>query len=451
MEREFRQVVEQAGLDGGRLLLGISGGVDSVVLLDLLTVLAPVFNLQLRVFHLDHCMRAESHADAAFVEELCSRLDIPCHVARVDVPKLAEERGVSLETTGRDVRRGKMEQLAAEQGCRRIVLGHHRDDQAETFLQRLLRGSGLSGLQAMRADDGLYWRPLLDFSRARIDAYARQRQLVWVEDRSNADPQFLRNRLRHQLLPHLTEYNPRIVERLASLSRQLQREEDYWQRLLNEHWPRLEQEEQDGLRLDCAYLRGCHPALQLRLLREALRRLRGELAGIEAVHLEALRELLDAAAPQGELNLPGCWAARRYDSLWLRDAPPCIEPFQRTLVPGVPLSLPDGRHLLAEYTAFARGESLYQTEFDAGALGGELEIRSLQPGDRFVPSGMEGQRKIKDFLIDLKLEKEARQKLPLLVCDGEILWLVGLRRSNRARVMEGSREILSVRLFEGDV
>lgn len=450
MERAFRQSVARSGLSKERLLLGVSGGIDSVVLLDLLVAVAAQFDLQLHVLHLDHQIRSASGVDAEFVHQLCCRLHLPCQIESVNVPQVAVDRHLSLEMAGREIRREKMRTLAARQQCRRVVLGHHRDDQAETFLQRLLRGSGLSGLQAMREDDGFFWRPLLSFSRSQIEDHAQKRQLEWVEDDSNLDPRYLRNRLRHQVLPQLTDINPRISERLAGLCQQLQSEEDFWQTQIAEYWPHLLVDDRDGLRLDVAALNCCHPALRLRLLREGLRLLRGDLSGIDAVHLEALHGLLGTVTPQAELDLPGCWAGRRYASLWLRRKRPDLAPFSFRLEPGVPLELPDGQFLLAEKISgnIAR-EDARHVLFDAGALQGELRVRTFLAGDRFVPSGMQDQRKIKDFFIDQKLEKEARNSLPILLAGDQVLWLVGLRRSGRAEVTSESREILSVRLLDG--
>ncbi len=354
---------------------------------------------------------------------------------------------MSLETAGREARREALLRHAAEQGCTRIVLAHHRDDQAETFLQRLLRGSGKSGLQGMTVLDGLWWRPLLDFSRQQILKYAAQRQLDWVEDASNADTGFLRNRIRHRLLPELRDYNPRITERLSALSRQFQLEEDFWRQQMALIWPELLLSDKDGLRLNRQRLLECHSALQMRLLREGLRLMRGDLQGIESVHLEAVLELLLAERTQAELDLPECWVARRYDQLWFRESAPHIEEFDLALEIGQPLLLPDGRTLLAELQARPEVPGRELVLFDAARVSFPLRVRSPLPGDRFRPSGMEGRRKLKDFLIDIKLEKEQRFSLPVLLGEDEILWLVGLRHSAVAQVGEDCREILAVRLF----
>ncbi|MCF6178959.1 MAG: tRNA lysidine(34) synthetase TilS [Geopsychrobacter sp.] len=448
LERTFRKIVQEAQLDPAHpLLLAVSGGVDSVVLLDLFSRL-PGTVPPLRVWHLDHQIRSESAADALFVAELCRKQGIACRLEKVNVPAIAKQRRLSLETAARDMRRELLLSEAHAGGCRHIVLAHHRDDQAETFLQRMLRGTGKTGLCGMRTRDGLWWRPLLTFSRQDILDYAAQCELTWVEDVSNESTVYLRNRIRHQLLPELTAYNPRIKERLAALSHQFQQEEDFWQEQIDLFWPKVLISESDGLRLGRAALLKCHPALRARLLRSALERVRGDLRGIESVHLESLQGLIGGARPQASIDLPACWVARRYESVWFRRSAPQSVPFSLELALGKTLILPDGRGLRAELTDRVCGEVSSLVEFDAQDLVFPLAARSVQPGDRFTPSGMRGQRKLKDFMIDSKLEREERSLLPLLLFRDEILWLVGVRRSALRPATNKSNKILVIRLLD---
>ncbi len=449
MEKKFRSIVRKAELAAGEpILLAVSGGIDSVVLLELFSRIAESFALELHVLHLDHQIRPESGKDAEFVKNLCADKAVPCYIEKADVPALSQERRVSLETAGRDVRREVLLARAKDSGCTKIVLAHHQDDQAETFMMRLLRGSGQSGLRGMGMHTGIWWRPLLDFSRQQIESYASENKLSWVEDASNSDTRFLRNRIRHKLLPELREYNPQINFRLTSLSQQFQLEEDYWQRQVLQIWPQVILSDADGLRLDRVEILNVHPALQMRLLREALRRVRGDLRSIETVHLEAMLGLLNSDRSQAELDLPDCWVARRYGQLWLRPDSPEIKVIDLPVEVGVPQLLPDGRFLLAEIGGAGDDAGPDREVFDMGRLEFPLRVRSFQPGDRFRPFGMNNSRKLKDFLIDLKLEKEERLSLPLLLNKDEILWLVGLRRSALEPVVANTQETLIVRLIE---
>lgn len=430
MQSLFKHILlERIGVEpGDGILVALSGGGDSMVLLDLLLRVGDSLKLDVKAAHLDHGIRAESPEDAAFVQDFCRRRGVFLRVGRRDVPALAVDRRQGLEETARDERRAFLRETACLEGCRFIALGHHRNDQAETFLHRLLRGSGLSGLAGMRLHSDPFIRPLLPFARSDILAYLAARYLPHVEDSSNADPAYTRNRLRHELLPRLRDFNPRIEEHLARLSRRIALEEDYWDGQVDTCLESLCKENGDGMWLSRPELAKLHPALRARVLRGALKRLRGHLGGIGATHLASLESLLDNPRPEAEAHLPGAWAARRYERLWLRTVPP---PKPRPFAVDVPgpgeYDLPGGGRLQVSLEDRSFGEDRWTVEFDAGQVAFPLVVRSFAPGDRFYPCGGPGRRKLKDFFIDVKLDRETRRSLPLVVAD-EILWLPGVRR-----------------------
>ncbi len=431
-----------------RLLIAVSGGVDSVVLLHLLCSLAESLNLSLQVAHLDHQIRLESVADGDFVRDLCRQRGIPCHIEVCDVPTMAEQEKVSLEMAGRKARREFLQRIAGKINAEQIVLAHHRNDQVETFMLRLLRGSGQSGLAAMRVHQGIWWRPLLYYSREQIFDYARQHKLRWVEDSSNSDPVYLRNRLRNQIIPQLVEINPNFNNKIAGLTQQFQLEEDYWQQQVEQKFADLVISHNDGLRLSRPVLLAQHPALRMRLLREALCQVRGDLQKIAAVHLQAIENMLVGRRSQAQLDLPDCWVARRYEILWFRKVAPTVaDPFDLLLpVPGE-LELPDGRVLCVTLQDEQEGESPDVTEYSFAELPLPLRVRNWQDGDRFEPSDMVGRKRLKHFFADTKVELETRLNTPLLVSGGEILWVVGMRRSCHAVAEHDRGTILRVELL----
>ncbi len=449
MKNLQQQVLSQLPGAAEHIVVGVSGGVDSVVLLHLLKELQPVHAVQLSVVHVDHGIRRESGQDAAFVAELCQRWSIPCHIVKRDVPALATTQHLSLETAGRNVRRAVLEGFASDHGAQLIALAHHRDDQAETFLFRLLRGSGSSGLCAMQALRGKWWRPLLECSREQIVAYAREYELAWVEDCSNLDLSYSRNRIRHRLIPLLAELNPRYGDSLNGLVGQLQEEEDYWQQQTEAGYCQAAEPGDDGLKLARKVLCAMHPALQKRVLRRALQQVRGSLHGIDRQHLYALAALLNGTQSQAQLDLPGCWAARRYEILWLRPLAPKPYPvYNHTItVPGEQV-LPDGRILRAFYCPTAVAESRTRVFFAADLLEFPLRVRSWCHGDRFQPFGMTGSKKLKRFFADQRMTAEERGRVPI-VCDQErILWIAGERRSRHALISEEVTKIVCLELAE---
>jgi tRNA(Ile)-lysidine synthase len=413
---------------GDRVLVAVSGGADSVALLHLLHALAPTFPLTVLAAHLDHGMRPESPKDAEFVRRLCAGLDVVLFEGSVDVPALAARRHRGLEETAREARRQFLCEAAARQACAAIALGHHRDDQAETVLFRLLRGSALSGLAAMRPRSTLFVRPLLSFSRQQIRDFLAAQRLTFVEDASNSDVTFTRNRIRHQVLPLLRDFNPRIDEHLTRFSSRLALEEDYWEgeerRLLAE----LGRVGDAEVRFERGGLLALHPAVRLRLLRRALLSVRGDLQGVASCHIEGIAGLLLADRSQAELHLPGAWVGRRYEQLWLRRvAPEKCPPFLFSIDGPGDYPLPGGGELQVVLVPSPLGEDRLAVEFDAARAPFPLAIRSLRPGDRFRPAGLGGSKKLKDFLINAKVPREQRQRLPLVVAE-EILWVVGMRR-----------------------
>lgn len=438
-----RVLVKQIRVEpGDRILVALSGGADSVVLLDLLLQAAESLKIEVCAAHLDHGMRTASAGDARFVQDFCLQRKVPLSVVRRDVPGLSQSRKQGLEEAARDERRAFLRDTARQFNCNFIALGHHRDDQAETFLHRLLRGSGLSGLAGMRLRSDPFIRPLLSFSRPQILQYLADHRLPHVEDLSNADTAFTRNRLRHDLLPQLREFNPRIDEHLARLSQRFALEEEYWDLQVTMHLDSLCEECEDGLWLPSEELRSLHPALRSRVLRGALERLRGDLRGIGAQHLGDIENLLEGPRPEAEVHLPRAWVARRYQKLWLRTEAPRVAGGFAVAVPGPGVyDLPGGGRLLVSLENGCVGENPWSVEFDAASVPFPLLVRSFVPGDRFHPSGAPGHRKLKDFFIDIKLERELRRSLPIVAAD-EILWLPGLRRCHGRRPQQAGGQVL---------
>ncbi|ORJ63050.1 tRNA lysidine(34) synthetase TilS [Geothermobacter hydrogeniphilus] len=430
---------------GTRLVVACSGGADSMALLQLLALAAPALDLHLVVAHLDHGLRPESGEDARFVVAQADRLGLQCFVEREDVAGAAA--GGNLEAVARRVRRSFLRRVAERTDCSRIALGHHRDDQAETVLFRILRGCGTTGLAAMAPCDPPFLRPLLGFSRDQLRAFLRDRQLAWREDRSNRDLARTRNRLRHQVLPLLSEIQSDAPGKLAELAARAGRDEDYWRQMVDDWTGFHVHSEADGAWLSLASLAQQHPALRQRIWLQLLRRYGGR-DDYGEVHLIACERLLEAARPQLAVDLPGLWVARRYDRVLLRRQPPEIpgEWQIEVAAPGV-YPLPGGRFLRLAYAEKGRSPGENEVEFSADQIRFPLWLRNRRPGDRFYPCGAPGQRKLKDYFIAARLSHEQRAGQALLVGD-RILWVVGLRRCHGLVAEEGEK-VLRCSLVRG--
>ncbi|MHB8707803.1 MAG: tRNA lysidine(34) synthetase TilS [Desulfuromonadales bacterium] len=429
--QRFQHHLDATGMlpAGSRGLVAVSGGADSVALLHLLHGAAATRRLELHAAHLDHALRPDSPADAAHVRDLCAALAVPLTVARIDIATLARAGKGGVEETAREARRDFLRETAQAGGCDWIALAHQRDDQAETFLLRLLRGAGTTGLAGMRPVDPPFVRPLLAFSRADLVEWLAGEGIAWREDASNQDLAFARNRVRHELLPLLESYNPAIRLRLSELCRQLADDEDDWAVRTAAELQRCADRVEGECRLPCAALTEASPAMAGRLVRAALKSVRGDLRRLDADHIKAILALAGGARPQGELALPGAWVGRRYELLLLRRTPPRPDPQHPFAITGPGLyPLTGGRVLSVSLEDKGRGEGANAVEFCARQVTLPLQVRAPQPGDRLQPAGMAGTRKLQDLFTDLKLPVEARAAAVLVFAGERLLWVAGLRR-----------------------
>jgi len=429
-------------------MVAVSGGSDSVALLALLHELAKSYPLTLVAAHFDHQLRATSAADVEFVRNICAQLDVPLHVGSEAVSALASRRGCGLEEAARFARRNFLEKAAALADCAAVALGHHQDDQAETFLYRLIRGSALSGLAAMRYRSGLYVRPLLELASAQLKEYLQARGLSFVVDESNADHRFARNRIRHELVPLLQSFNPQIVPHLNAMASRIGCEEDYWQHEVLRAFSVCGKEQNGEVRFERGALLALHPALRMRVLRHGFIRVRGRIYGLASSHLAAVDAQLCSSVPQSDLALGGAWSCRRYDWLFLR-----IEPFFAADSfeveidgPGV-FPLPDGLVFKVSLGDGAGVEGRRTVEFNAGEVPFPLRIRSFRNGDRFQPSGMAGHKKVKDFFVDEKISREDRRRIPLVESGGRIIWIAGWRRCAGLAPKKSGEAVLRLEIF----
>jgi len=446
-----------------RVLVALSGGPDSVALVRLLLDLQAEGDLVVAgVAHFNHQLRgADADADEAFCRELGASLGLPVEVGRADVRAAARDAGRSIEDIARDLRYAFLEQAADRFGAEAIAVAHSLDDQSETFLLRLVRGSGSRGLAAILPRAGRVIRPLLEIPRADLRAYASERGLAFRDDPSNRDLSIPRNRVRHELIAYLErEFNPginRVLAREASLARD---DEDYLQRQAIDLAGKIVLATTGGqTEIDAVALRSLHPALASRVARQALTsRASGRFVGSD--HVERLLQLADAPAGTA-LDLPGQRAIRKSDTIVLGPPGPRI---RRNQQPANSfrflLSIP-GEVTLDNHGWVVSAHRLDGMDRDTGfgpARGPEvaiaadpltlpLAIRTRRRGDRFRPLGLGHRKKLQDFLVDRKIPREIRDSLPLVV-DGEdrIVWVVGESVAEDFRVTEPARGVILLKV-----
>ncbi len=464
---------------GGGVVVGVSGGPDSVALLDLLARLAPEWDLRLQVAHLHHGIRGvEADADADLVVERAEGYGLSWTLERVDLPAIAREKGLALEEAARWVRYNFLARVAQREGARRIAVAHNADDQAETVLMHLLRGAGPGGLRGMLPDSRLpvygtppaeagqvlpalrLVRPLLQTPREEIEAYCEERGLEPRFDRTNLDTTFFRNQLRHEVLPYLAGISPQISERLRHLAEVVRADYELLEADFDAAWEALlVYAYEDALAFDLEGWRARPLAVQRALVRRAAYRLRETLRDVSFVHVEDAVAVARSGRTGAQATLPrGLVLEVRYQTLVIGDEAALHLPEDRpwleqaavipVTVPGT-TPLPEGWSFhIAEVEAWELGTIVTNPQplvawMDAEALEDRPRLRTRREGDRFRPQGMGGAEvRLSDFLINAKVPWAWREHLPLLVAGEEILWVAGERLSEEAIVKPGSQRVL---------
>ena len=486
---QVRDSIERETLlpPGATAVVGVSGGADSLCLLDILDRLSAEFGWSLHVAHLNHCLRGdEADDDMAFVALLALQRGLPCTVQAIDVRAVARQNKQSVEEAARQVRYGFLLETARRVGAQSVAVGHNADDQSETVLMHFLRGAGLAGLRGMSPVTDLtrlrtlpnspvsqttaspvhLVRPLLGAPRTEIEGYCRERHLLPRFDRSNLDTTYSRNRLRHELLPLLESYNPNIRTLLRRTAAVATADYALITASRDAAWSRVvRKEDQDTILFDRDGWRDLPLALQRATLRKAAYHLRPQLRDVDFCHIEHAVDVAARGRTGAQAVLPGGLGVEvgyrnlRLSSQQTLPTPPDWPllwhegPVQVTL-PGE-IALPDSLWRLETHVGSGDPETArhnpdrWLAYIDADQLGEQLALRSRQPGDRFHPLGMDGRTvKIADWMINAKIPRRWRENIPLLVhrrtadtMGEQIAWVVGWRTDERVQVTQRTRRV----------
>jgi tRNA(Ile)-lysidine synthetase, N-terminal domain/tRNA(Ile)-lysidine synthetase, C-terminal domain len=461
--------------NGSRVGVAVSGGADSVCLLHVLRELAPRWNLHLVVLHLNHQLRGEeSDADARFVRNLAESLGLPYRERSVDAARVSAETGDNLEQAARRLRSRFFQDCRKELGLDRIATGHTLSDQAETVLFRLLRGSGPTGLAGIRPItlDGLA-RPLLRVDRSDVERYLQDRGQPWREDRTNVDRTFVRNRIRHDLLPALTrDYNPNLASALARMAELAQEDEEYWTAELARLGPKVLRRRGPLVLFRCSDLPESR-AVSKRLLRLAIETVRGDLRQIELAHVEQLLALARQPEGAGRLMIPGVDAFRSFD--WIRLAPPGFDAGRprdyeapltvpgKVVIPGGSVVLevlpagPERTRNTHEIPATGKGfeqsqgfwdyNEKQETDLDWDRVAGPLTLRNWRPSDQYRPQGRSGREKVKTLFQEAKIPLWDRRHWPVIVAGDRIVWVRQFGPDDEFAATLSTRSLLRVRFL----
>lgn len=460
-------------IPGQKILVAVSGGPDSMALLHLLKELATPFEMALGVAHINHGLRgAASDADEQFTATMAREMECPFHAKTVDVHRFQQKRHLSQEEAARILRYQFFDEIMTSTPYDRVATGHNADDNAELVLMNLIRGSGplgLSGIPPMRNNRII--RPLIRLTRQEIKMYLDQQDIPYITDASNNNPVFLRNRIRHELIPLLrSSYNPAITEGVNRTAR-IMREEENWLALLagKELENVTTRRSPDSLCLDRKKLADLHSALRSRIFRAAITQIKGNSRRISWSHIESIDTMDMGAASGKSLDLPGQIRIffQDNDLIIQREVHPLREqPPVDTIIdhhgfeycldsPGTVRIKETGATVKIKRTVITDRKILSSSGennafFDINRVCFPITIRNIRKGDRFVPLGMDGTKKVKDFLADGKITRVERTAIPVLVSAGRIVWVAGKRIDHRARVRSMDGKVLSAQFIPSE-
>lgn len=482
---------------GDAVLIGVSGGPDSVALFHVLHFLALNLSFTLGIAHLNHCLRGiDSDNDASFVLSMCKRLNVKCFMATEDVWAYKKRHGLSLEEAGRRIRYDFYYKTAKKNGFNKIALGHHQDDNAELILMHLLRGSGplgISGIPPIRKvqeNDVTIIRPFIESPKTHIIDFLKSNNLQYVTDKSNQEPTHLRNKIRNDLLPQLkTTYNPNIIETLNRVASILRSEEKWMDNMIQPVFDQLNtHQENGGILLKSSELNRLPVAARRRIIRKAIAEIKGNIRRITLFHIDSIINLSEDTHAQGSLDLPDrirvlkkgnnlqlseenkplreiCsqeieTASEQYnytiDNPWkdvetIDNSTDPENSFQNKKFKSIFIKEINAQLKLTKIRipdiAAVQLNNQKSAFFDYEKIRFPLILRNVMPGDRFTPLGMTGSQKVKKYFINQKIPRHMRADIPILLSHGNIIWVVGYRMDDAFKVISTTRNVLKAELF----
>ncbi len=448
---------------GDGIVVGISGGYDSVCLLHILYSISSEFGLKLYPVHINHMLRGqEAQRDEDFVKEFCTSLGLQVFTKKIDIAAKAQSDRISLEEAGRNARYEEFNRVAQLTCACKIAVAHSRNDQAETILMRIFRGTGPEGLKGIEYKRDNVIRPLLDADRLQIEDYVNKMGLKAITDSSNLHTDYFRNRIRLKVIPEINSaVGSDITEKLVRLSKIVVTDEDFLRYNSELYYKKTVKYKKDlYAELDLKELKGMHAAISTRVLRKVISDFTGSVNGLSYVHIEKLMQLAKDGRTGARIDLPfGVMAVKSYDCLIIRkQEEEQVYHFAYKLnipgnteiagVNGVVSSQVINFDSVMECGEYIKtNKSLFTQFFDFSKLIGyetEMTVRTRENGDIFKPINSNGTKKLKEYFIDNKIPKNERHKFPLIAINKEIIWIIGNKTSDNYKVTDNTNSVLMI-------
>lgn len=409
-----------------RVLIGLSGGADSVFLLYVLKTISEEFGFEIGACHIEHGIRgSESVHDMEFSEKLCKDLGIPFYAKQFDVPAVSRDQKISVETAARNVRYSYFEEVSKKDGFNLIATAHHRDDKVETILMNIIRGCSLRGYAGIEYKNGSVIRPLLDISKSEILTFCKENNIEYCVDSTNEDTEYTRNRIRHILLPKLKETNPSFEESLLRQSEIFTCEDEF----LNIEADKFPVD--DGI--DLSKFSSLHKAIARRVIYKYIGNIKGSRNDISYTDIENALSICTSGKTGSRCHISGSLeGVVSYGKFFIREKVKDLS-FEYEISLGETIEIKEaGVKIMLASTG---------GNFKISAVD-KVVIRSRRDGDLFYPVGMNGSKKVKDYLIDKKIPADKRMKIPILTVNEKIASIVGMRNDRRFFCPEGTCNLI---------
>lgn len=441
--------------DRDEILVGVSGGHDSVTLFHILKEISKDTGYKLYIAHVNHGVRGvESDGDEEYVRDMASANGVPFYSKKVDMNLYAKERGLSAEEAGREIRYSFFREiLKKEMVGGKIAVAHNRNDQAETVLMRVMRGTGVDGLKGMDFVNGDIVRPLLNVPRADIEKYCEERGLEPRIDRTNFENIYARNKVRLELIPYIEKnFNQNLIDTVCRMSDIIRKDAEYLERVSEKEYRDIALcEKHNIVSLDNEKFKKLDMAIRYRVGRIAISKVLGNLEGLEEKHVRILSEFSEMSKTGKSIDLVrGLVAKLSYDKLSIEKSEKKSGiRYNYKMEIGKPLQIKEiGATIKSSLTDVDSVElglkERYTKHFDYDEVSEDISIRNRLPGDKVHLLGMSGRKKLKDYYIDEKIPKDERDHIPLVEIDGEIVWIIGYRTSDKAKITSKTKTVLTI-------
>ncbi|MEA4828911.1 tRNA lysidine(34) synthetase TilS [Romboutsia lituseburensis] len=439
--------------DGDKIVLGLSGGPDSVCLLHILYRLKEKMNIEVYAAHLNHQIRGlEAQKDALYISQICEDLGITSFVKAINVPEYCKEQGVSLEEGARTLRYEMFEEIKQKTKSNKIAIGHNRNDQAETVLMRIMRGTGLQGLRGIEyIRDNEIIRPILDIERSEIEAYCEKYELNPRIDKTNLESIYTRNKIRLELIPYMKDnFNPNVIESIVRMTNSLKSDSDYIDLEAEKSFKEVSTLKEDSVEISLPKYSNLHNAIKVRVLRRGIKHIIGDTNFVDQKHIEDIIELECESKLNKMLNLPrGIFAYRRKNIIILTTKEIVSEEIDFCYnipsngfikIKELNLVLETQKMSIDRYKSIKLDKTSKGFDFDK--IKGGIVVRSRKQGDKIKLAG--GSKKVKDLFIDLKIPREDRCKVPVITDDEGILCVGDYKTSENYKIDSETKEVLKI-------